>query len=205
MSTLERRCALDAYWQRAATNASTLAPGATALVMLWQRRPLSILQVSSFSTTTQDAGKRLAEALKLALPSANRCHGDVRLSLRSVSPGSWQLVGEPEAVPLAADLRQRLAGAATVVDLGHARAAFYLVGEAAADTLHKHCGVDLDGARFPSGSSIATRFGAIGVNLTRLNAEPGFELLVPRSCAEHALELLLGAGVEFGLKTRSCT
>ena len=205
MSTLERRSALEGYWQKSVIEESVLLPGATAPLTLSEWRPLSIVQVSSFAKTTQDAAKRLADALQIALPSANRCQGDARLSLRSVGPGIWQIVGEPEAVPLAAELRRTLAGAATLVDLSHARTAFHLVGDAAADTLRKHCGVDLDGARFPSGSSIATRFGAIDVNLTRLNAQPGFELLVPRSCAEHALELLLGAGVEFGLRIRSCT
>ncbi len=203
MIAIERRSALEAYWQNATTHASMLVPGATASVTLWERRPLSILQVSAFATTIEDAGTRLADALQLALPPANRSHGDARLSLRSVGPGIWQLVGAPDGVPPVTALRQTLAGVATLVDLSHARTALHLVGGAAADILRKHCGLDLDSTRFPTGSSVSTRLSAIGMNLSRLNDQPTFELLLPRSCAEHALELLLGAGAEFGLRTSS--
>ena len=196
---LERRSALAAHPLMQPGARPALFPAGTAPVTLSERRPLSILQVSAFAQTIDGAGLRLAGALALALPEPNRYSGDLRRNLRALGPGIWQTVGEEGAVPEAAALRATLAGVATVVDLSHARTALQISGPAAARTLAKHCGLDWHAARFPTGSATNTRFGHIGMTLTRIDDAPTFELLVFRGYAEFVFESLVEAGEEFGL------
>ena len=171
----------------------------TAPVTLSERWPLSILQVSAFARTVDEAGARLGAALGLAPPAPNRYSGDRRKSMRAIGPGVWQVVGMDGVLPQADALRATLAGAATVVDLSQARTALQVCGVAAASTLAKHCGLDLHATQFPGGSATNTRFGHIGMTLARIDDAPTFELLVFRGYAEFVFESLVEAASEFGL------
>lgn len=196
---LERRSALAAHQLLQADKRIGLPPAGAAAVTLSERRPLSILQISAFAQSVDEAGVRLAGALELALPASNRYTGDLWKSLRAIGPAIWQIIGNEGAVPEASALRATLAGVATVVDLSHARTALQISGAAAARTLAKHGGLDLHASKFPTGSATNTRFGHIGMTLARIDDAPTFELLVFRGYAEFVLESLVGAGEEFGL------
>lgn len=197
---LERRSALAAHPLLQQGKHAALSPAGTAPVALSERRPLSILQVSAFAHSVDEAGNRLAGALVLELPTPNRYTGDLQRSLRAIGPGIWQIVGNAGAVPEAGALRTTVAGVATVVDLSHARTALRVSGAAAAHTLSKHCGLDLHASRFPTGSATNTRFGHIGMTLARIDDAPTFELLVFRGYAEFVFEAMVEAGGEFGLQ-----
>jgi heterotetrameric sarcosine oxidase gamma subunit len=196
---LERHSALAAHPLMKPGSRISLTPAGTAPVTLSERRPLSILQISTFAQTVDEAGARVAAALALALPETNRTSADLRKSLRAIGPGIWQIVGADGALPEADALRAALAGVATVVDLSHARTALQVSGVAAARTLAKHCGLDLHTAQFSTGSATNTRFGHIGMTLTRIDDAPTFELLVFRGYAEFVFESLVEAAEEFGL------
>jgi len=167
--TLERRSALIAH--PLLTPGTTLGPAMTERsgVILAERRPLSILQISAFASTIDAAAERLALATGLGLPAPNRFSGDDAISLRATGPGIWQLVGVPASMASAASLRTALKDAATVVDLSHARTAFRVGGHDAARALAKHCGLDLDAKIFPEGSATNTRFGHLGITLVRIH------------------------------------
>jgi sarcosine oxidase subunit gamma len=196
---LERRSALAAHQLPQADKRIGLPPAGAAAVTLSERRPLSILQISAFAQTVDEAGVRMAGTLALALPPPNQYTGDLRKSIRAIGPGIWQIVGGDGAMPEAGALRAMLAGVATVVDLSHARTALQVSGAAAARTLAKHCGLDLHVSKFPTGSATNTRFGHIGMTLARIDDAPTFELLVFRGYAEFVLASLVEAGEEFGL------
>ena len=195
----ERRSALAAHPM--VQPGDRIGPSWTAIapVTLSERRPLSILQVSAFARTVDEAGVRLNAALGLVPPAPNRSNGDPRQSIRSIGPGIWQIVGTDGVLPQAGALRAALAGVATVVDLSHARTALQVRGAGAARTIAKHCSLDLDTAQFPTGCAANTRFGHIGVTLARTDDAPTFELLVFRGYAEFVFESLIEAGREFGL------
>ena len=197
---LERRSALAAHPLFQAARARPGSDAGGAGVTLAERRPLAVLQISAFAATMDDAGARLSAALGLALPAPNRYSGEAHCTLRATGPGIWQVVGDDGALPTAASLRAALAGVATVVDLTHARTALVVSGPLAARTLAKHCGMDLDPARFPTGSATNTRFGHIGMTLARTDDRPGFEVLVFRGYGEFVFEALAEAGAEFGLR-----
>lgn len=197
---LERRSALAAHKLLQPGTPVALPLGGVAAVLLSERRPLSILQVSAFATTGAEAGRRLAEVLGLAAPRPNRFSADARMSLRATGPGIWQVVGGAGNLPEPAALRATLAGVATVVDLSHARTALKIAGHCAIRTLAKHCGLDLHAAKFPTGSATNTRFGHIGMTLARIDDAPSFELLVFRGYAEFVFDSLVEAAGEFGLQ-----
>jgi heterotetrameric sarcosine oxidase gamma subunit len=196
---LERRSALAAHPLMQTDRRISLPLAGTLTVAVSERRTLSILQVSAFAQSFDDAGTRLASAIDVPLPAPNQSTGPLHKRLRAIGPGIWQVAGHEHAVPDAAVLRAAMAGVATVVDLSHARTALQVSGPAAARTLAKYCGLDLEGVRFPTGSVTNTRFGHIGMTLARIDDVPSFELLVFRGYAEFVFEALVEAGEEFGL------
>ena len=196
---IERRSALATLLK----HASQIHQCEPAAVTLAERRPLAMLQVSAFSSTQTEAAKVLHTILNLELPAPNRLTSNAVLSVRLLGPGVWQVVGDPETTPQVEALRASLDGLASVVDLSHARTALTISGSAAQATLNKFCSLDLDLLQFPIGSATNTRFGHIGMTLTRGSKEDHFELFVFRGYAEHVLEALIKAGAEFGLKVQA--
>ncbi len=200
---IERRSALAAHPKMmTAPGAQTAATG-HALLALSERHALTILQVSAFASTAALALMALAEALGLSAPEGKLFSGDASRSLRCVGPGVWLVVGPSEGLPDAASLRKQLGAHATVVDLSHARCVLQLRGAAAARTLAKYCGLDLDPSAFPTGSATNTRFGHIGMHLARTDDGPTFELLVFRGYAEFVFEALCDGAAEFGFQVQS--
>lgn len=160
--------------------------------------PLALLQVSAFIDGIDATVDRICAVTGLPLPQANHMTGDATVSLRAVGPGIWQICGDADRVPQTVALRAQLDGVATVVDLGHARASLRLTGPDATRTLAKHCGLDLDLAAFPAGSATNTRFGHLGMTLSRTD-ETTFELLVFRGYATYVFESLVQSATEFGV------
>jgi heterotetrameric sarcosine oxidase gamma subunit len=192
----ERRSAIAALLALASKTHQVAQPAVT----LSERRPLTILQISAFGSTQQEAATALASILNIDLPSPNRMTSNAIFSVRLLGPGIWQIVGDPYATIQAQALRAALSGMASVVDLSHARTAIVVSGAAAQRTLNKFCSLDLALEHFAIGSATHTRFGHIGMTLARGPDALSFELLVFRGYAEHVLEALLEAGAEFGLK-----
>lgn len=196
---LERRSALAAHPLMQMDKGVTPPSAGTLAAMLSERGTLALFQVSAFAQTIDEAGVILGGALDLPLPAPNRYSGFIKKRVRAIGPGVWQIVGHEFGVPPVATLRAALAGVATVVDLSHARTALQLSGPAAARILAKHCGLDLDPIRFPTGTATNTRFGHIGMTLARIDDAPTFELLVFRGYAEFVFDSLVVSGEEFGL------
>ena len=196
---LERRSALAAHPHAKPGERIGLATTGPAAVTLGEWRPVNILQISAFAASIEAAGTQLAETLGIALPAPNRWSGEPHRNLRAVAPGVWLAVGVEWALPDAASLRARLAEAATVVDLSHARTALRISGSAATRALNQHCGLDLSDAQFPAGSATNTRFGHIGMTLARLDDKPTLEVLVFRGYAEFVFDALIDGAREFGV------
>jgi sarcosine oxidase subunit gamma len=195
---LERRSALHGLAAVAAADASPAPASANeAPVTVRERRPLTILQVSAFAGSIDDSRRRLEEALGCAAPAANRFERSGAAELRGIGHGIWQLVGPAQSLPDAMTLRQALRDVATVVDLSHARTALQVIGPAAPLVLAQHCPIDLDPAQFPAGAATNTRFGHLGITLSRLDDVPTFELLVFRGYSKFVCEALLESAREF--------
>lgn len=192
---LERRSAIS----NILTLASHQHHQSDSTVCLSERRPLTVLQISAFASTIEHAQACLAEALALPLPAPNHFSGDQHINLKNIAPGVWLLVTTADAGPGIEILRPALNAVATVVDLSHARTALHLSGLSATKTLAKFCGLDLAPSIFKTGCSTNTRFGHIGMTISRIDDVPSFELLVFRGYAQHVCESLVQAAAEFGL------
>jgi sarcosine oxidase subunit gamma len=171
-----------------------------ASVTISERRPLAILQVTAFGSSQQQASVALGAALNLELAPLNQMTSNASSSVRSLGPGLWQIVGDAHATVKADALRAALSSVASVVDLSHARTALMISGAAAERTLNKFCSLDLTLDYFAVGSATNTRFGHIGMTLSRGPDPLSFEILVFRSYAQYVLEVLIEAGAEFGLR-----
>jgi sarcosine oxidase subunit gamma len=180
--------------------ASSQHANAAARVVICERHPVAVLQVSAFATTINETERTLCSVLRLEAPAANQLSGDFTLSLRSIAPGVWQIVGDVSLTPQAAALRTTLQSIATVVDVSHGRSALLISGPSAAKSLAKFCGLDLASDKFMTGHSTQTRFGHIAMTLSRIDDAPTFEILVFRGYAQHVFESLVEGAAEFGLR-----
>jgi sarcosine oxidase subunit gamma len=178
MSRLERASPfLD--WQGASRERLRLAP----------RLGLGVFEIAAFGYG-ELAAQRVADGIGLALPGPNAVAETAGVAALSTGPNRWLIVA-PEA--MIATLPNRVdAELAAVTDLSHGRAVITLSGPDAAPTLMQGTGVDLEPALFPVGSAAATALPHIPVVIWR-RAE-GYDVIIPRSYAQHLLEWLLEAG-----------
>ena len=106
----------------------------------------------------------------------------------SVSPGEWTVAGPaPESDK--------------VVDLTHVRVMFRLTGPDATRLLAKICALDLGDEMFPNGAAARTLLGGVATELVRddQDGERSFLILPSRSFGRYIHDVLLDAGLEFGL------
>lgn len=193
---IERRSAVHTLLTQEAKKYTVAEPA----VLLTERHPLAILQVSAFNQTHQETEALLSSTLNIALPLPNHLTSNQILSVRNTAPGVWQIVGDAYELISAQALRTALESTATVVDLSHARSVFLVSGSAATKTIAKFCGLDLEANQFPTGSATNTRFEHISMTLARTDDAPTFELMVFRGYAQHVGESLIEGAAEFGLK-----
>lgn len=113
--------------------------------------------------------------------------GDERL-VWSVSPGEWTVVGpKPDE---------------KAVDLTHVRVMFRLTGEEALPLLSKVCALDLSDDMFPDGAAGRTLVAGVATELVRDDQDGArsFLLLPSRSFGRYLHDVLIDAGLEFGLR-----
>lgn len=108
----------------------------------------------------------------------------------SVSPGEWTVLGDrPD----------------DSVDLTHVRAMFRLSGAEASGLINRVCALDLGDGMFPDGAAARTLFAGIATEIVR-NDEQGassYLLLPSSSFSTYVRDVILDAGVEFGLESPS--
>jgi heterotetrameric sarcosine oxidase gamma subunit len=141
-----------------------------------------------------DLAARLADALGFAPPTAaNRISQDARMGCAWVAPHEWLLVGDADAVGSATDRIDaafRDDALALVLNVSQGSTAWRLSGAQAIDRLAAYCPIDLHPDAFPTGSATRTRFGDIGVFLTRIHDCPSFWLVADQSYADYVTHLL---------------
>ena len=98
---------------------------------------------------------------------------------------------------LAADLKKKLAGLASVIDQSHGRVTLRIEGSKARALLAKGTPVDLHPDHFAIGQSAVTQMAHVGVHLTRVAAD-AYELSVFRGFSESFWEWLCEMALEFG-------
>ena len=106
----------------------------------------------------------------------------------SVSPGEWTVTGpRPDRDP--------------AVELTHVRVMFRLTGDDARSLLGKVCALDLGEVMFPEGAAARTLVAGVATELVRDDQDGvlSYLILPSRSFSRYIHEVLMDAGVEFGL------
>jgi sarcosine oxidase subunit gamma len=150
-----------------------------------------------------------ALGLQLPLASGGLAEGETHRALW-LGPDHWLVVtGEGQGPALAASLKDALQGLfAAAVDVSGARMRLRLAGPAARQVLASGCTLDLDPPAFPGSHALQTPVGNATVILHCLDAgqgeaEPMYDLYVPRSQALSFWRWLEHAGKPYGLSVRA--
>lgn len=178
--------------------ARTNGPETPPPITLSERWPLTIIQVAAIPHVTLPRAE-IEACLGLKLPPSNSTSGNGTCTVLWIGPGSWLTVGERSARErLAADLDRAMGGAATVVDLSHARTVIRIAGPSAHTILAKGCAMDLEPHAMKPGTASVTALARLPVLIHAINERPTFDLYVYRSYAEHLWEWLSRSAAEYG-------
>ncbi len=137
------------------------------------------------------AAQRVAEALGLPLPEANRVSAAGGRRAIWLSPDEWLVVAaDGEERSLVALLEDAVAGEGSVVDLSANRTGLRLAGPTAREVLATCCSLDLHPRVFGPGQCAQTLIQKAGV-LIEQRADDDYLLLVRPSFAAYVAEWLL--------------
>lgn len=162
-------------------------------VTIAERRDLHIVHMAgnvddaAFPTTARHV---LGLPLPLTAGETRDGHG---VRVLWLAPDRW-LVVSAHAVDTA-----RLAGLASINDVGQGRLVLRLSGRNARDLLAKGCPIDLDPSVFTVGRCAASLLGHLNVVVDAI-ASDTFDLYVPRSYDQFVREWLRRGGREFGVR-----
>ncbi len=143
----------------------------------------------------------LGRALGFALPvEPNTSAGAGGVTALWLGPDEW-LVVTPKAreARVAAALRQALAGAGAVTEVGDARTVIALAGPKAREVLMKGCSLDLHASVFTPGRCAQSAVARAQTILHLVDERPEFELYVQRSFADYLWRWLEDAAAEYGM------
>jgi sarcosine oxidase subunit gamma len=153
-------------------------------VALTIRHPLSIVTVI--------ARKGKAKALEEILAALRGS------TVQWAGPDQYYVVAESRGEgALYCDLREKLAGLASVTDQSHGRVVIRLTGPKSRAVLAKGTPIDLHPNEFPIGRCAVTQIAHLGVHLSRAAADT-YDLSVFRSFSESFWEWLTTMAEEFG-------
>lgn len=171
-------------------------------VALAERIGLEMVQVVARWGSSQEVHGVLSEVLGIPPPVQPNTVATRELTrIIWLGPDRW-LILRPAGGGLAAELTARLPpSSAAVVESGAGRRVFTLSGPRAREVLAKHLPLDLASTEFPAGRCAQSAIAHIGV-LVHAESEDTFDILVQRSFARHLWEVLIDAGLEFGVDVR---
>ncbi|HZV25090.1 MAG TPA: sarcosine oxidase subunit gamma family protein [Acidothermaceae bacterium] len=196
----ERLTALAETYQRG--DLST-ARGDRAGIIIAERRPLAMVQVTAWSGAAVAVLAGIAAALDLTVPSKpNHAAQKDGVTVLWVGPDRWLVVEtERPGRELGARLKEALTSTpATLIDLGHGRTVFRIAGCSSRNLLAKGCGVDFHSRAFPVDSCAQSLLGHVGALIHAVDEAPSFDLYVARSFALTVWEWLTESAIEYGCR-----
>jgi sarcosine oxidase subunit gamma len=132
-------------------------------------------------------------------PQLARLSDGNRHAVRAAGPGQWFVVGnEPLSANRIAAMELELGSRAVLVEQSHGRVRIHVSGACVETVLAKGSAVDFARAQYPVGQAVTTQFAHVSTHITRID-QTAFELLVPRTFADHVWNDLIEMGLEFGV------
>jgi methylglutamate dehydrogenase subunit D len=171
-------------------------------LVLALRHPVSIVGVIARKGKAQATSEAMERHFGIACPPAGESRTSDHLALHWCGFEQWYAVADGFADgALHEDLRDRLAGLASVADQSHGRIILHLEGPRARDLLAKGTGLDLHPRAFGPGRSAVTQMAHVGVHIAQIGPN-AFELSLFRGFAESFWEWLEEMSDEFGYEVR---
>lgn len=121
------------------------------------------------------------------------------LSVSGVGPGQWFAIQRDPSQSTLSTLRALLVGLAAVVDQSDGRIVLELTGARVRSALAKGIPVDLDVGVFKPGDVAQTMAAHIGVQVSSMTEQAGFELVTSASSAASFWSWLEASAAEYGL------
>ncbi len=170
-------------------------------VTISERTGLALASVMACKDKTADLAARVKERFAIILPMTPRRAVDEGVHFIWAGPGLW-LAAAPDQSPMTfeSDLRDALAGLASVTGQSDGRSIIRVSGPKAREALAKGVPLDLDPRVFAPDDTAMTVVAHINVHLWQCDAAPTYDFVVFRSFAGSFCEWLLDAAAEFGVK-----
>lgn len=164
----------------------------TSLMPAWCRHDLDLAVAKVQVYDAPDAANRLAAALGVRIPAANRYAEAGGVMLAAIAPDEWLLIGVADGVAAALERTDAALRGETVLalDVSHGLVAFRLEGAAGTACLAAFTALDLRPASAPVGAALRTRFGDIGVLVACTSDAPTYLLLADQSYTPYLLHLI---------------
>jgi heterotetrameric sarcosine oxidase gamma subunit len=169
-------------------------------VTISEQAGLVLASVIARKGKTPDLITRIKERFAVELPMTPRRVAGSTIHFIWAGPGRW-LAAAPNQSPVTfeSDLRDTLAGLASVTSQSDGRAIVRVSGPKAREALAKGVPLDLDPRVFGPCDSALTVVSHINVHLWQIDATPTYDFAVFRSFAGSFCEWLIDASAEFGV------
>lgn len=192
---LHARTPLDGLAQPGRFGAATTKPG----LVIEERTDLALATVMVRRGAEQNLKRAVAAAYGLDLPDGPRVAGKDSVSFAGIGVGQWLAAADSSATAdFVFQLREHLAGLASIIDQSDGRVVLRLSGERVRDVLAKGIPVDLHSRSFRTGDVASTVVTYIGVQIQQLDDRPTFQLIAFRSFAGSLWSWLSRSAAEFG-------
>lgn len=176
--------------------------GGTAGVTLREVTGLGIVSVAARRGQAEILAQRIEAGLGLTLPEQGRAVRHGNATVLWSAPGQW-LIQFREGRARVAALAQDLQGIASLTDQSDGRVVIEVAGVDAREALAKGVMVDLHPRAFQAGATAVTLAGHIGMQVTRLDEEPQFQLMVSRSFVLSLWDWLIASASAYGVSVVS--
>ncbi|MDM3871382.1 sarcosine oxidase subunit gamma family protein [Porticoccus sp. W117] len=132
--------------------------------------------------------------------TAGSCASSGDISIYWLGPDEWLLLlPESRRAEVESELRNKLSGHFSVVDVSGGQTLLNVRGDGVADMLKKSASYDFHSNNFPAGRCVQTHF-AKATALVSKKDDGSFDLVIRRSFADYLASWLLDAGEEFGCR-----
>lgn len=166
-------------------------------VSVVERVGLRIFSVQARRGQLTELSAKFQAATGLSLPMQPKRVDGADVSVVWTAPEQWLVMTGSAAG--ASKLASDLSGLASITDQSDSRAVIEVSGNKVHEMLAKGVMIDLHPKVFQPGDTAVTPVAHIGAQVTKLSADPVFEIMVPRSFVESFWDFLVESSSEFGL------
>jgi methylglutamate dehydrogenase subunit D len=169
-------------------------------VVVSLRTDLALVAIMARKGRENALAQRVREVFGAALPQRPRRAENGPVAFVWAGPGQWLASARGRSGHVfESELRESLAGLASVTDQSDARAIVRVSGPKARDALAKGVPIDLHPGVFGPGDTALTVVSYIGVHIWQIDETPNYEIAMFRSFADSFWRWLLSAGAEYGM------